>query len=84
IPLNPPLDPPPTIATMAKQPEPAHRSGSLAAKFLALSKTSQLLIAGGIVIIIAALTVAVLNLGQGNGEQNQPSSSLIDLSVGHG
>nr|WP_199309514.1 PP2C family serine/threonine-protein phosphatase [Synechocystis sp. FACHB-383] len=81
IPLNPPLDPPPT---MAKQPEPAHRSGGLAAKFLALSKTSQLLIAGGIVIIIAALTVAVLNLGQGNGEQNQPSSSLIDLSVGHG
>jgi protein phosphatase len=84
IPLNPPLDPPPTPATMAKPLDPARQSGSLAAKFLTLSKTSQLLIAGGIVIIIAALTVAVLNLGRGNGEQNQPSSSLIDLSVGHG
>ncbi len=84
IPLNPPLDPPPAPVTMAKSSNQPSPSMGLAAKFLTLSKTSQLLIAGGIVVIIAALTVAVLNLGQGDGEQNQPSSSLIDLSVGHG
>ncbi|MBE9175916.1 serine/threonine-protein phosphatase [Synechocystis salina LEGE 06155] len=80
VPVSPLLDPQPLPGTMAM----GRQRGGLADKFQALSKTSQLLIAGGTVVIIAALTVVVLNLGQNNGEQNQPSSSLINLSVGHG
>lgn len=62
---------------ITKQKEP----GALA-KFQSLPQTTQLLIAGGAVILIAILTVVALNIGKG--DNNQSPQSFIHSSLGHG
>ena len=77
----PPL-PPVQLRPMPKAQEPKAKPAGALAQFQALPQTTQLLIAGGAVILIAFLTVMVMNLGKD--DNNQSPQGLIRSSLGHG
>ncbi len=78
-----PLTPVQSRSNPGQKPSKVKRSGT-SSQSPNLSPTAQLLIAGGTAIVIAMLTVFLLNLGKGDNNDNPSPQSVIRSSLGHG